>query len=72
MKNLILMIWVLESNNEIYNSIELSYYQFNPTKYFINSNAEIEISHKPCSSHINSQNLNLKLNHNMMLKNYLY
>ena len=36
----------LESNNEIYNSIELSYYQFNPSKNFINSNTEIEISHK--------------------------
>ena len=31
----------LESNNEIYNSIELSYYQFNPSKNFINSITEI-------------------------------
>ena len=52
----------LESNNEIYNSIELSYYQFNPTKNLINSNTEIEISTKVYLNHINSQNLNLKLN----------
>ena len=62
----------LESNNEIYNSIELSYYQFNPTKNFINSNTEIEISHKTLFKPYKFTEFEFEAESNMMLKNYLF
>ena len=62
----------LESNNEIYNSIELSYYQFNPSKNFINSNTEIEISHKTLFKPYKFTEFEFEAESNMMLKNYLF
>ena len=62
----------LESNNEIYNSIELNYFQFKPKNYFINSNTEIEISYKTLYKPLKFTEFELEAESNMMLKNYLF